>query len=102
MIVGTTPTHTFNIPFDISIVAKFRVIYAQNDVVLFVKTENDEGCGLEDNRIVVTLTEEDTFKVDHKKPLEYQIRILTTDRSKLATVPKRIGVTKCLEDVMFE
>ena len=96
MIAGTTPTHTFNIPFKTSIIYEVRVIYAQNNKPIVVKTRAD--CTLEDTQISVTLTQEDTLKFDYKYPVEIQIRILTDTGSALASIPKTVGVTKCLED----
>lgn len=100
MIVGTTPTHTFNIPFDVSNIAMVRVIYAQNNNVVLTKTNED--CVLEDNTVSVTLTQEDTFLFDHTLPVEIQLRILTVNGTSLGSIPKKVGVTKCLEDVVME
>ena len=30
MLIGTTPTHTFGLPFDTGIISKIKVTYAQN------------------------------------------------------------------------
>ena len=100
MIVGTTPTHTFNLPFDNSIISKVRVIYAQNNKVILTKTERD--CNFNDKILQVTLTQTDTFKFDHTKPVEIQLRVLTASGGVLASVPKKIGVTKCLETEVIE
>ena len=100
MLQGTTPTHTFNIPFDTSIISRVRVIYAQNDNVILTKTERD--CTFGDNTLSVTLTQEDTFLFDHKLPVEIQLRALTPSGSVLASVPKKVGVTKCLETEVIE
>ena len=96
MIRGTTPTHTFNIPFDTSTVSEVRVIYAQNDEVLFTKSKTD--CVLENSTIKVTLTQEDTLKFDHTKAVQIQIRILTINGDALASIVEQIGVAKCLDN----
>lgn len=98
MIVGTTPTHTFNIPFDTSIM-DVRVIYAQNNNVVLTKIGED--CKVENKTVSVTLTQEDTFLFDHKSPVEIQLRILTSNGCVLASIPKKVGVTKCLENVVM-
>lgn len=100
MIVGTTPTHTFNIPFDTSLISKVRVVYSQNDKKVLTKTEED--CILENKTVSVTLTQSDTFKFDHKSPVEIQLRLLTNTGIVLGSVPKKIGVTKCLETEVIE
>lgn len=96
MIRGTTPTHTFNIPFDTSMVKEVKVIYAQNDAVVLEK--NTVDCTLDAQSISVTLTQEDTFLFDCKKAVEIQIRVLTLGGEALTSVPKKVGVSKCLDD----
>ena len=96
MIRGTTPTHTFNIPFDTSVIKEVRIIYAQDDIELFTKSTED--CELKDTNIIVTLTQQDTFKFDHKKYVQIQIRILTIYGEVLSSVIDKIGVSQCLSD----
>lgn len=96
MIRGTTPIHTFNIPFDTDIISKVRIIYAQNDTVLFTKTEAD--CDFKDKSIIVTLTQEDTFRFDHKEKVQIQLRVLTAKGEALSSTVDLVGVSKCLED----
>ena len=67
MIRGTTPTHTFNIPFDTSMVKEVKILYAQ-DVVKILEKKNGD-CVLAGQSISVTLTQEDTFLFDNKKPV---------------------------------
>lgn len=96
MIRGTTPTHTFNIPFDTSVIKEVRIIYAQDDIELFTKSTED--CELKDTNIIVTLTQQDTFKFDHKKCVQIQIRILTVYGEVLSSVIDKIGVSQCLSE----
>ena len=96
MIRGTTPTHTFKIPFDTNSISEVRVIYAQDDVVIFTKTEDD--CVLEGDSIIVTLTQEDTFKFNHKRSVQIQLRVLTAKGEVLSSVIENVGVSKCLDD----
>lgn len=100
MIRGTTPTHTFNIPFDTSLVDEVKIVYAQDEVVILEKTTSD--CSLDDTKICVTLTQEDTFKFDCKKVVEIQLRVLTTGGEVLASVPEKVGVSKCLDNEVLE
>ena len=95
MIQGTTPKHTFNIPFDTSMIDKVRILYAQNDNLVVVKTKED--CEITDKAIITTLTQEDTFKFDKNTDVEIQIRILTKGGDAPASIPIKVGVTKCLE-----
>lgn len=95
MIVGTTPTHIFNVPLSASEIAKVRVLYSQNDTLLVTKTTTD--CTIQDNQISVTLTQEDTFLFSDDYPVEIQIRVLTPGGNVLGSIPKTVGVTKCLD-----
>ena len=95
MIRGTTPTHTFNIPFDTSMVKEVKILYAQDDVKLLEKKNGD--CTLAGQSISVTLSQEDTFLFDSKKPVEIQIRVLTLGGDALASIPEKVGVSKCLD-----
>lgn len=100
MIRGTTPTHTFGIPFDTSILKEVKVIYAQDNIALVEKRIPD--CLLGDNMIQVTLTQEDTFKFDCKKPVEIQVRVLTRNGDVLSTIPQKVGVAKCLDNEVLK
>ena len=96
MIRGTTPTHTFNIPFDTSLVDEVKITYAQEDEIVLVKGTPD--CILDTNTIKVTLSQDDTFKFDCKKSVQVQLRILTKSGEALASVVENIGVSKCLDN----
>lgn len=96
MIRGTTPTHTFKLPFDASIVQKAMVIYAQNDAVVLEKQAQD--CTMQDNEISVTLTQEDTLKFDCHFKVQIQLRILTNQGQALASDIHIVSVGKCLND----
>ena len=100
MIRGTTPTHTFNIPFDVSGIDKVKIIYAQDDEIVLEKLNVD--CTLEGTTIKTTLTQDDTFLFDRKKPVEIQIRVLTLGGNALASVPEKIGVSKCLDNEVLK
>ncbi len=96
MIIGTTPTHFFKNQFKASEIKEVRILYAQDDELVVKKTTAD--CNIQDNLITVTLTETDTFKFDAKKPVEIQLRVVTTTNKVLNTVPERVGLTKCLDN----
>jgi hypothetical protein len=100
MIRGTTPTHEFNIPFNTSVIKEVKITYAQNNEAVVEKKTSD--CKLVDQTISVTLTQEDTFKFDCKKPVEIQVRILTFNGDALSTVPQIVGVCKCLDNEVLK
>lgn len=73
---GTTPTHTYSLPFDVENVAKARIIYAQRGEVKIKKTEAD--CVMEGNTIQVRLTQEETLCFEENVCVDIQVRVLTT------------------------
>ena len=93
---GTTPTHTFTVPIDTDAISKVKVIYAQEDAVLFAK--DTEECGCKDGTITVKLTQADTLKFDCKKPAQIQMRILTQDGEALLSDIAYTSVGKCLDN----
>ena len=95
MMCGTTPTHTFTLPFPVDEIKSVRIIYSQGDKPLFVKETDD--CTLENNTITVKLTQEDTLKFDHKKSVFVQVRVLTHNDDSLISGIKSISVGRCLE-----
>lgn len=100
MIRGTTPTHTFNLPFDVSAIAELRIIYAQAGETKLVKKMAD--CTLVGNMIKVKLTQKETLMFDPSQLAEIQMRVLTAAGDALASAPKRVGVGRLLEDEVME
>ncbi len=93
---GTTPTHEFVIPFNTDMIAALRISYAQDDKEIIVKREGE--CSLASKTVSVTLTQEETFKLDCKKQVEVQIRILTKGGEALENDIIYLGVGKCLNN----
>lgn len=96
---GTTPTHTFTLPFDAESVQAVQVIYRQNGVNVLILDKDD--CTLSGNALSVRLTQEDTFAFDESANVEIQIRVLTADGEALASDPMQIRCGRCLtEDIL--
>lgn len=96
MIRGTTPTHTFTLPFDTSLIKRVKITYAQDDKKFFCKETDD--CVLSGNIVTTKLTQEETFLLDCKKLVQIQIRVVTTAGEVLATDEMVVTVNKCLDD----
>lgn len=96
MIRGTTPTHTFKLPFDVSQVKEVMVIYAQNDVEILRK--NTVDCEMSNNEVCVTLSQEDTLRFSHYENLQVQLRVLTVGGVALTSGVHVVGVQKCLNN----
>lgn len=94
MIIGTTPTHTFTIPIDVSQIADLRISYAQDNNVLLTKSLED--CVLKSKTISVTLTQEDTLKFNSSTQIKTQLKILTTKNVVLVSKISVLLVDECL------
>ena len=77
IIRGTTPTHEFGIPYNSNIIRDIRVTYGQNNKALFTKYIHD--CKIENNKISVSLIQEETFLFTPNKNVTVEIRVLTMD-----------------------
>lgn len=96
MIRGTTPSHTFTLPFSADIISKMRIIYKQNDDIILVKTLDD--CAVDGNTFSYKLTQEETLLFDSEIKVDIQVRVLTTGNDSLASRIYKIGVGALLED----
>ena len=74
---GTTPTHTFTLPFEEELVADLRISYSQNKKTILTKHKADVK--IDGNDVNVTLTQEETFQFKEKKMVFVQLKIKTTD-----------------------
>ena len=100
MIRGTTPTHNFDLSIDTDIIDKIRIIYAQNDKVLFVKERAD--CKFDGSTVTVKLTQEETLLFDWTKSVQIQIRVLTAAGDAMATTVESVSIEKCLESEVLQ
>lgn len=96
MVRGTTPIHTFELPFDTAMIKTLEICYAQDRTVILTKTAED--CTLSENTITVPFTQEDTFKFADDKKAEVQIRVLTLGGEVIASFPQRVVVHGSLSD----
>lgn len=92
---GTTPKHTFNLPFAIPEGAVVRIIYKQGDSVVLVKTDQD--CEINESSVSVRLTQEETFSFNEKRKVRIQLRILTPEEEALESNIITRTVEECLE-----
>lgn len=74
---GTTPTHTFTIPFEKELITDLRITYTQKKKKILTKQLKDvEIVG---NDINITLTQEETFNFKEKEMVFVQLKIKTVD-----------------------
>ena len=77
MYQATTPTHTFNLPFDALSITKLILTYQQNHRTVITKTEQDVA--LIGKTLSVTLTQEETKRFS-KIPAFVQLRCRVGDK----------------------
>ena len=93
---GTTPTHTFTIPFDVENVADALIVYAQGDKEVLRKTVRH--CHMEGNTLSVDLTQEETLLFSCKSKAQIQVKVRTGGGSVLVSEILTMDVEKCLSD----
>ena len=100
MFKGTTPTHTFEVNIDTSLIKEVKIIYCQRDREILVKRTDE--CTLGDNEISTKLSQEDTFLFDDNTFATVQLRVLTIDEEALITDPIMVSVGKCLDEEVLK
>lgn len=68
---GSTPTHSFSIPFDTNAIDGVIIIYAQNGAEVFRKTTAD--CTITNHDISVTLSQNDSLRLKADAPVKVQL-----------------------------
>lgn len=96
MIRGSTPTHTFNIKLDTSRIKALKITYSQNDKVVLAKYKKD--CTIAEGKIILTLSQEDTFLFDADKYVFIRIRVLDIDGKCVPSKKMMIAVEDCEDD----
>lgn len=94
MIRGTTPRHTFTLPFPAAHVKKVRIIYAQSGLAVLTKEVDTFP---EEGSFTVQLTQEETLRFDASCLVEIQMRVLMDDGQALCSAIMRCSVGRCLE-----
>ena len=70
---GTTPTHTFTLPFEVDLISDLRITYSQNKNEILTKSRDEVK--FYENDILVTLTQQETLLFTDKTPVFIQIKI---------------------------
>ena len=93
---GTNPVNTFTLPFELISPQQVWLTYAQDDVIVIDKDK--ESIVVSGNTLTVHLTQDETLKLDHRKQVQIQIRILTADGVAIRSNIKEYSVSKILKD----
>lgn len=93
---GGTPTHTFNLGIDTSLIKEVKITYSQDGKVILTKKSSD--CQIEEGKVVTKLSQEDTFLFDGSKFVNIQLRVLTLEGDVLPSEIFTRSVAECLDD----
>lgn len=101
---GTTPTHTFTLPFEVPEGAKVRIVYAQNEKIIVEHTT--EACTVDGTKVRTRLSDEETLRFDCGEhfhdgrmapyDVEIQIGIKTALGDKMWSEIIKTDVERCL------
>ena len=100
MTQGTTPLHTFVLPFNTDIIQAVRVSYEQKGKIVLEKSTAD--IARSENNLALTLTQEETLLFDANVLVRIQLHILTTAGSALVSKPKNVPVYILLSKQVIE
>jgi hypothetical protein len=103
MIRGTTPTITFTIPFDVSLLYKVFVTMKQTieheETTEIIQVDKSiDQCSLTGNKIMCRFTQEDTLKFKENMNVKIQLRVLTLDSESLTSKVFEDPVSELLKD----
>ncbi len=93
---ATTPTHTFTLPFDASMVSRFLLTYKQGAKIVLEKTEEDMT--VDGNTWSVKLTQNETNRFTSASDVVVQVRVLTPAGDALVSDPMELRVRDVLND----
>lgn len=90
IIPGTTPTHTFTLPFDTSYIKSLRIFYADGNNILLTKELTDAT--LSGNKIIIELTQADTLLFNGYKSISIQCQVLNSENESFVSTAIHVGV----------
>lgn len=96
MIRGTTPTLEFTLPFNTNILAEAWITLSQHNTVVLNKKL--EECELEDQKLVIKLTQAETLILDCEYNTEIQVRVRTKEGEALASDIITVSTDRILKD----
>ena len=107
----TTPTHTYTLPMTTSSLKEIVVTYKQTLIpkidlpsasVTITKHYQDgtlpSGMTLDDKKVIIRLTQEETKQFDAKFPIVSQVRVLTNDDDSYASQYFQVDVENVLNE----
>ena len=96
MIRATTPTFIFRLPIDCSKITKAEVTLSQSGENKL--TKQTEDCLMNDKKLTVTLSQEETLLFSDKADVQTQLRVLTSDDKVFASQVFSVPVIDSLSE----
>lgn len=93
---GTTPTHIFHVPVDLTSAVEAYITYKQDGQVKVEKSINDMT--ITEDQITVELTQTETLAFSTIGDVQIQCRARLLDESALASCIKTVPVCKILKE----
>lgn len=97
----TTPTHTFTLPLDTSTLKEIQVSYKQGNLKLIKHYQDGTlppGMTLDDKKVIIRLTQEETKQFDADYAVVSQVRVLTNDDDAFASQYFQVDVENVLNE----
>ena len=94
MIRATTPTFIFKLPIDCSKIVKAEITFSQSGENKLTKQTGD--CLMNDKKLTVTLSQEETLLFSERAAVQTQLRVLTSDDKVFASQIFSVPVTDAL------
>ena len=101
MIIGSTPTHIFSLPFHTNVIQAVLISYAQKHKVVLRKRTS--ACELTGTQIITKLSEKGTFCIEDAIPsVDVRIKIKLITGDVVVSKPIRIAVEECFDEEEVE
>lgn len=96
----TTPTHTFKLPFNTDIIQELEITYQQGKRNKLIKHLADVS--LDGDKIILTLTQQETLLFDAHPGVDIQVFILSTQGKVLGSNKFTVPVSEAQSKVILE
>lgn len=94
---GSTPTFTFNLPCDVSVISKLYITFAdKQDNIVLEKTLSD--CTTDGSKVMLRLSQEETLQFEERKNVRMQLRALTVGGDSLVSPIRTILAGEILKE----
>ena len=93
---GTTPTLEFTLPFEAECIAEVSIAFSQQDQLVLDKSLAD--CTVEEYKLLLRLSQEDTLALEEDVVTEIQLRLRTVSGDALASGIVPVATQRILKD----